>query len=91
MATARHLKAKPARLEARVTAEQKDLFQQAALLLGRSLTDFMVSALQEMAKRTILEHEVIQLSLRDQKLFVQSILNPPEPNVNLLKAAKRHR
>lgn len=90
MATARHINAKPARLEARVTAEQKDLFQQAASLLGRSLTDFMVSALQEIAKRTILEHEVIQLSLRDQKLFVQAILNPPEPNANLLKAAKRH-
>lgn len=91
MTTARHINAKSARLEARVTAEQKDLFQQAAFLLGRSLTDFMVSALQEMAKRTILEHEVVQLSLRDQKLFAQAILNPPAPNANLLKAAKRHR
>lgn len=91
MATAKHISAKSARLEARVSVEQKNLFVQAASLLGRSLTDFMVAALQEVAKRTILEHEVIQLSVRDQKLFAQALLNPPEPNAKLLKAAKRHR
>ena len=35
------------RLEARVNSEQKELFQGAADLLGRSLTDFIVSTLQK--------------------------------------------
>lgn len=90
MTTVKHVNDKVARLEARITADQKNLFQHAATLLGRSLTDFVISALQEAAKRTIQEHEIIQLSLRDQQLFAQAILNPAEPNAKLLKAAKRH-
>ncbi len=77
------------RLEARVAPKQKALFQHAADLLGRSLTDFTVSTLQEAANRVIQAHEIIQLSLRDQHAFAKALFHPPKPSKPLLNAAKR--
>jgi len=67
------------RLEARVTAEQKALIEHAAALEGRSITDFVLSSVQDAAKRAIAEHEVIQLSVRDSQAFVEALLHPREP------------
>jgi uncharacterized protein (DUF1778 family) len=83
--------AKTARLEARLTAKQKDLLQHAADLTGRSLTEFVVSSAQEVAARTIREQEVLTLSARDRQVFVNSLLKPNPPNKRLRKAAKRYK
>jgi len=82
---------KMARLEARVSREQKELFQRAAELTGRSLTDFVVSNLQEVAIRTIQEHDLITLSQDDQAVFVRALLSPPAPNRPLRRAAQAYR
>ena len=42
-------------------------------------------------KKALDEHGVIELTARDQKVFVQALLNPPKPNEKLRKAAKRYR
>ncbi len=83
--------AKRERLEARVTPEQKALFERAAQLQGRTLTDFMVATLHEAAKRTIRDHEVLTLSARDSLYFARAILAPPEPNRALRDADRRCR
>ncbi|WP_122523082.1 DUF1778 domain-containing protein [Pannonibacter phragmitetus] len=67
------------RLEARVTTEQKALIEHAAALEGRSITDFVLASVQDAAKRTIAEHEVIRLSVKDSQAFVDALLNPREP------------
>ena len=82
---------KSERLEARITTDQKKLFQHAAQLSGRSLTDFAIVALQETAKRIIQEHEIILLSVEDQRLFFQALNEAPKPNKNLIAAAKRYK
>jgi uncharacterized protein (DUF1778 family) len=79
------------RLEARITAEQKELFQRAADLSGRSLTDFVVASVQEAAQEVVRRHDVIVLSPRDSLRFVDALLDPPEPNERLRAAARRHR
>ncbi|SNS30742.1 MULTISPECIES: DUF1778 domain-containing protein [unclassified Azospirillum] len=79
------------RLEARVTAEQKRLIEQAAALQGRSLTDFVLSSVQDAAKRTIEEHQRLELSLRDSEAFVEALLNPPAPNDRLRETVGRYR
>jgi uncharacterized protein (DUF1778 family) len=79
------------RLEARITLEQKDLLARAAALLGRSLTDFVVTAAYETATRTVREHDAMILSDRDRKVFVNALLNPPAPGARLRKAARRYR
>jgi uncharacterized protein (DUF1778 family) len=81
---------KAERLEARLSRKQKELLQHAANLLGRSLTDFVISSSQEEAKKIIREHEIITLTMKESKDFVNSLLNPPSPNAALKKAAKRY-
>lgn len=78
------------RLEARISTDQKQLFQQAADLLGRPLTDFIVSVLREAALRVIQEHKIIQLTTQDRQAFIQSLVKPPLPAKRLVKAAQRY-
>ena len=81
---------KRARLEARVSPEQKALFERAAALQGLSLTDFLVRSAQEAAERTVRDHEVIVLSERDTALLLEALSNPPPPNEALVEAFRRH-
>ena len=78
------------RLEARVTTEQKTLFQRAADLEGRSLTDFIVSSLQTSAEEAIARHERIVLTPAASAAFVEALLNAPEPTPALTQAAQRY-
>ena len=80
-----------ARLEARVSAAQKNLLQQAATLSGRTLSEFVVASAQDAARRVLAEHESIRLSREEQLAFVQALLKPPEPNARLKRAAKAYR
>jgi uncharacterized protein (DUF1778 family) len=82
---------KSGRLEARISATQKRLFQRAAELQGSSLTDFVVSALQAAAVQVIREHEVMTLSKKDRDIFVSALLNPKIPNGRLKKAVIRYK
>jgi uncharacterized protein (DUF1778 family) len=82
---------KSERLEARISSEQKSIFQRAAELSGRSLTNFAINELLNAAKRIIQEHDIIQLSARDQQTFVQALLEPPKPSKSLIKAARRYK
>ena len=79
------------RLEARISAEQKDLFLRAAALQGSTLTEFVVSNLQEAAHRAIREHERMELGSQDREVFIDALLNPPAPNERLRKAAEQYR
>lgn len=82
---------KTARLEARITPNLQALLKRAAEIEGRSVTDFVVAAVQEAAEKRIEQSQVMRLSLEDQKAFVDAILNPPEPNAALKRAFARHR
>jgi len=50
---------KKSRLEARISAEVLALVRQAAELQGRSVSDFVVAAAQEVASKTIEEAHVV--------------------------------
>lgn len=78
------------RLEARVTADQKALIEHAAALEGRSITDFVLTSVQEAAKRAIAEHEVVKLSVRDSKAFVEALLSPREPSAEMRARAEHY-
>ncbi len=80
-----------ARLEARVDPEMKALWQQAAELQGCSLTDFVVSSVQEAACKAIEQYRTLNLSRQDSEAFVDALLNPPLPNEALTTAAARYR
>jgi uncharacterized protein (DUF1778 family) len=84
-------RSKKERLEARVSAEQKELFSRAAALEGSTLTDFVVRTLQDAAARTIREHERMELTADDREMFVEALLSPPPPNERLRRAAEIYR
>ncbi len=77
-----------ARLEARLPASVYATLKHAAELSGRSLTDFVVTAAHDAARRTIEEAEIIRLSAEDQLRFAEALLNPRAPN-DALRLAKR--
>ncbi|MER8462750.1 DUF1778 domain-containing protein [Mesorhizobium sp. M0293] len=80
-----------ARLEARISPDMLSVVKRAAEIQGRSVSDFVVSAAQEAAQRTIEETAIIRLSIEDQHALVEAILNPPEPNEALRKAADAYK
>jgi uncharacterized protein (DUF1778 family) len=84
-------KTRNARLEARVSSDQKTLFQRAAALSGRTLSEFVIDSTQEAAARIVQEHEIIRLSREEQLSFVSALLNPPEPGARLRKAVEAYR
>lgn len=79
---------KSERIEARVSIEQKTLFQRAAELSGVSLSVFAIMSLAESAHRIIQEREIINLSASDQRAFAHALLDPPPPSKKLLDAKK---
>ncbi|MBZ9702401.1 MULTISPECIES: DUF1778 domain-containing protein [unclassified Mesorhizobium] len=79
------------RLEARISPDMLSVMKRAAEIQGRSVSDFVVSAAQEAAQRTIEEIAIIRLSIEDQLALVEAILNPPEPNEALRKAADAYK
>ncbi|TIN21210.1 MAG: DUF1778 domain-containing protein [Mesorhizobium sp.] len=80
-----------ARLEARISPDMLSVVKRAAEIQGRSVSDFVVSAAQEAAQRTIEETAIIRLSIKDQHALAEAILNPPEPNEALRKAADAYK
>ena len=84
-------RARGERLETRLTAAQKSLIEEAAALQGRSVTDFVVTSLQDAARRAIEEHRVIELSERDSRAFVAALLDPPLANAHLRETVRRYR
>lgn len=79
------------RLEARLTAEQKQLIERAAALQGRSVTDFVLASVQNAARLAIEEHNQLALSVRDSEAFVDSLLNPKPMNDRLRDTVRRYR
>jgi len=80
-----------ARFDARLSVEQKTLFEYAAQLGGfRSLSEFVISSAQKTADALVEKHRAIVASHRDQTIFFEAIMNPPTPGKKLREAAKKY-
>ncbi|WP_336287786.1 type II toxin-antitoxin system TacA family antitoxin [Bartonella sp. CB60] len=67
-----------ARLTARVSPKLRSMLKRAAEIEGRIMTNFLITAVQEAAHRTLKKADIIRLSLTDQECFAQTLLSPPE-------------
>lgn len=67
------------------------MLKRAAELQGRTMTDFVISAVQDAAERAIEQAEIVRLSLADQEAFAQALLSPPAPTPALKRAFERRR
>lgn len=80
-----------ARLEARISTDLHAALKRAAEIQGRTMTDFVISAVQDAAQRAIEQAEIVRLSLADQSCFAQALLSPPLPSAALKRAFARRR
>jgi uncharacterized protein (DUF1778 family) len=81
-----------ARFDAKIPKAQKQLFEYAASLGGfRTLTDFIMNAVQEKANAIIHEHNTILASEKDREIFFDALMNPPGPNQKLRDATERYK
>lgn len=78
------------RIEARIAPELLAVVKRAAELQGRSVSDFVVTAAQEAAYRTIEETGIIRIAAEDQRRFVDLLLNPAPPSPALERAKEAH-
>jgi uncharacterized protein (DUF1778 family) len=78
------------RIEARIAPEVLAVVKRAAELQGRSVSDFVVTAAQEAAYRTIEETGIIRIAAEDQRRFVDLLLNPAPPSPALERAKEAH-
>ncbi len=78
------------RLQARVAPDVHATLKRAAEMEGRSVSDFVIAAAHAAAQRAIEQTQIIRLSFEDQRRFAEALINPPEPNETLRRAAKLH-
>jgi len=77
---------KPARMEFRLPQANKELIEQAALLNGQTVTEYVNVILVEAAKETIQEHHLTRLTDRDRDIFLALLETDHEPNAALRQA-----
>ena len=81
---------KTSRIEARIAPEVLAIVRCAAEIQGRSLSDFIASAAQEVARRTIDEQHLIRLSVSDRQRFAELLLDPPPLSPAMERAKEAH-
>lgn len=84
-----HKSKKAERLVARVSEADKELFQRAALLEGRSMATFVVAHARDAAQRIVNENATIRLNAEQSRRFVEALLAPPRPIPKALRRATR--
>jgi uncharacterized protein (DUF1778 family) len=79
------------RVGLRVPRDLKRVWEDAAALEGRSLSDVIISATTEAVTRIIDRQRVIHVSRADMEQIMEDLRNPPEPNEALKEAAAAYR
>ena len=79
------------RLGVKISADLHATLKRAAEIQGRTMTDFVITAVQNAAQHAIEQAEVIQLSLAGQQAFAAALQTPPKANTALKKAFAQHR
>ena len=79
------------RIEARISPDALEVVKRAAEIQGRSVSEFIVDAAEQVAQKTIEETTIIRLSVEDQRQIMEALLNPPEPNEALRRALEARR
>jgi uncharacterized protein (DUF1778 family) len=74
------------RLEFRLRPESKELIEQAAQLLGMTVSEFANSRLVQLARQIIAEHNITRLTDRDRDIFLAMLDADSKPNAALRKA-----
>jgi uncharacterized protein (DUF1778 family) len=78
-------------IAARLTAEAKQQIDQAAALLGRSTSDFMLQAALKEASRVIEQQRIIRLTVEESVALAELMTREPKVNEASVAAMRRHK
>jgi uncharacterized protein (DUF1778 family) len=84
--TSRSIKPQSARLEARISHDLHAVVKRAAEMQGRTMTDFVIQALQSAASQAIEQADHVRMTVADQEAFAQALIAPAKPNAALKRA-----
>ena len=79
------------RLEIRTSAQERLQFEEAALLVGMNISEFLRRTALEKSVEIIRKNTSIILSNVDRDAFLQALENPPKPNRKLKQGIKYHK
>ncbi|ELG03275.1 DUF1778 domain-containing protein [Escherichia coli] len=82
---------KKQRIDLRLNEDDKHMIEEAAAMTNQSISQFMVSTASERAAEVIDQHRRLLLNEESWNLVMDAITNPPVPNEQLKRAAKRLR
>ncbi|HUX18459.1 MAG: type II toxin-antitoxin system TacA family antitoxin [Acidithiobacillus sp.] len=71
------------RINLRASAEAKALIEQAAALMGTTVSSFMLQNAYDAARKVVTEHETLRLSQSAFQAFVSTCEKPAIPNAAL--------
>lgn len=83
--------AKDARLEVKTSQSAKDLLTQAAALSGVNLSSFIISSAMEQARKLLVDHSTIELSLEGQRNLAALLQGDSEPTEAMKKLQRMTR
>ena len=93
MATIVKIRKEPvdARINVRLRSDIKERIERAAVISGKSLTDFAITTLAKTAEEVLEKHQETALSDRDRDIFLKMLSENAIPNAKLRRAAKTHK
>ena len=74
------------RLDARLTAEQKETLEHAAALVGSTVSGFVVQAALANAREVLVQEQLLVLSAQDSQALADALASPAAPNAALERA-----
>lgn len=80
-----------ARLDFRLAVENKRLIEQAAVISGQTVSDFVLSNAIKTAHEVVEKHHSTVLSNRDRDLFLAMLDADDEPNEALQELVEAHK
>lgn len=83
---------KEERIEIRVSSQDKKIFKKAQKLSGdKSFSSFIVRIVKQQAEDILAKKDQIIASVNDRQKFFDAVFGNPQPNQNLIEAAKRYK
>ncbi|OGT55146.1 MAG: hypothetical protein A3F17_08810 [Gammaproteobacteria bacterium RIFCSPHIGHO2_12_FULL_41_15] len=78
-----------ARLDIRTSHAAKATIEHAAEELGVTISAFILESAMEKAKKVLEQAQIIKLTAKESKRFIEILESPPKPNKNLKKLFKQ--
>ena len=79
------------RIEARLQPAVKETIEEAANILGVTISSFVVESAQARALEVVQSYRRIKLSAEESAMFAAALVEPAAPSAALRRAMERHR